>query len=181
MYDKILTVSENGMIYVVGALLWSVASAQDRLLIPGDQFRLVEESSHVLLTCTTPDNSPTVCSVGWLKDVGSRVQNDSHYTLYCNGSLLIRDITRELIGDGAPFRCYDGSGVYRDSEPVLVMFKRKLKDKCSYKGYSQSTLIVRKPLQDGLCVILMFRSIVLVYVCKLQLDIILIYRCLRLW
>ncbi|XP_065909225.1 cell adhesion molecule DSCAM-like isoform X2 [Dysidea avara] len=111
------------LIVFAGALLWSVASAQDRLLIPGDQFRLVEESSHVLLTCTTPDNSPTVCSVGWLKDVGSRVQNDSHYTLYCNGSLLIRDITRELIGDGAPFRCYDGSGVYRDSEPVLVMFK----------------------------------------------------------
>ena len=112
------------MAYSLGALLWSVASAQDRL-IPGTQFRVVEESSQVTLACTTPDNSPTDCNVGWVIDIGSRVLNDSHYTLYCNGSLLIRDISRDLIGDGVPFRCYDSNGVFGDSGPVIVLFKRK--------------------------------------------------------
>jgi len=111
--------------YSLGALLWSVASAQDRLRIPGTQFRVVKESSQVTLACTTPDNSPTDCNVGWAIDIGSRVLNDSHYTLYCNGSLMIRDISRNLIGDGVPFHCFDSIGVFRDSEPVIVLFKRK--------------------------------------------------------
>ena len=78
-----------------------------------------------MLTCATPDNSSTNCSVGWLRDVGSRIANSSHYTMYCNGSLAIFNITRDLIGDGVPFRCYVPSGVFRDSEPVNVLFKRK--------------------------------------------------------
>ena len=113
------------MAYSLGALLWSVASAQDRLRIPGTQFRVVEESSQVTLACTTPDNSPTNCNVGWEIDIGNRVLNNSHYTLYCNGTLLIRNISRNWIGDAVGFRCFESNGVFRDSGPVIVLFKRK--------------------------------------------------------
>lgn len=84
------------------------------------QFRYVKLYSNVLLDCTTPDNTAVGCRIGWLKGAGSRVQNDSHYTIYCNGSLEIRNITELLIGVETPYRCYDNRGVFGDSRPIFI-------------------------------------------------------------
>lgn len=101
-------------------LFWSPTSAQSKLVVASPQFLYVKLNSNILLDCSTPDNSLDGCRVGWVRGAGSRVQNDSHYTIYCNGSLAIRDITEGLIGVDRPYRCYDNHAVFDDSDPVFI-------------------------------------------------------------
>ena len=107
-------------------LFWSgiIPPAQCQSLVVGDtQFRYVNQFGDILLDCSTPDNLPAECRVGWLKGAGSRVQNDSHHTVYCNGSLEIRNVTEPLVGVGRPYRCYDNRGVFEDSTPIFIELK----------------------------------------------------------
>lgn len=107
-------------IYFLAMLFWTAASAQNKLVVGDSQFRYVKLSGDILLNCSTPDNSSIGCRIGWLKGAGSKVGNGSHYTIHCNGSLEIRNVTEELIGLEKPYRCYDSGAVFKDSRSIFI-------------------------------------------------------------
>ena len=116
--DKLCTI-------LLAVLFWSaiIQCAKSQLVVNDPQFRYVDQFGSVRLDCSTPDNSPVACRVGWLRGAGSRVQNDSHYTIHCNGSLEIRNVTESLVGVENPYRCYDNRGVFEDSRSIFIELK----------------------------------------------------------